>query len=239
MGEIIKRMKGERFIGWYLRWVDSDGRRKQRASGQPTYAEAKRMLVEIEARVARGKLGVPERDETTTMTVAELSERYLREYDSPRIRDLPRWVAKQRLILRPVIDAVGAQPAVSFDANQAERLRNRLMRRYAANSTRTQLTSIASVFAWATKNRLLSHNPFVDVKKPKKESRVEFLSSQDARKLLDAADAASQARPARRCPVDRDAARTFRRTARRGNFWPALARLRPGARDSDGAQVLW
>lgn len=188
MGEIIKRMKGERFIGWYLRWVDSDGRRKQRASGQPTYAEAKRMLVEIEARVARGKLGVPERDETTTMTVAELSERYLREYDSPRIRDLPRWVAKQRLILRPVIDAVGAQPAVSFDANQAERLRNRLMRRYAANSTRTQLTSIASVFAWATKNRLLSHNPFVDVKKPKKESRVEFLSSQDARKLLDAAD---------------------------------------------------
>ena len=61
MGEVIKKVKGDRFIGWYLRFVDSDGKRKQRASGQPTHGQAKRMLTEIEARIARGTLGIPER----------------------------------------------------------------------------------------------------------------------------------------------------------------------------------
>ena len=56
MGEITKGP--ERFIGWYLRWVDSDGLSQQRASGQPTYAEAKRMLVEIEAQ-SRGQARRP------------------------------------------------------------------------------------------------------------------------------------------------------------------------------------
>lgn len=54
MGEVIRRTKGGKFLGWYLRYVDADGKRKQRASKQPSYAEAKRMLVEIEARIARG-----------------------------------------------------------------------------------------------------------------------------------------------------------------------------------------
>lgn len=188
MGEIIKKMKGDRFIGWYLRFVDLDGKRKQRASGQPTFAEAKRMLIEIEARIARGKLGVPERDSSTMLTVQDLTERFLAEYDSPRIRDVTRWAAKQRIILRPVLDEVGSERAVSFDVSRAERLRNRLMRRYAANSARGQLSALGSVFAWATKQRLLTRNPLSELKKPKKVARIEYLSTEDARKLLALAD---------------------------------------------------
>ncbi|MFO0623235.1 MAG: hypothetical protein U0745_17735 [Polyangia bacterium] len=90
--------------------------------------------------------------------------------------------------MRPVLDEVGTERAASFDASHAERLRNRLMRRYAANSARGQLSALASVFAWAMKKRLLASNPFVDVKKPKKESRIEYLTSEDARKLLTVAD---------------------------------------------------
>jgi hypothetical protein len=46
------------------------------------------MLIEIEARIARGKLGVPEREpELAMMTIADLSERFLGEYDSPKIRN--------------------------------------------------------------------------------------------------------------------------------------------------------
>ena len=188
MGEIIKKMKGDRFIGWYLRFVDLDGKRKQRASGQPTFAEAKRMLIEIEARIARGKLGVPERDRSTTLTVQDLTERFLAEYDSPRIRDVTRWAAKQRIILRPVLDEVGGERAASFDVSRAERLRNRLMRRYAANSARGQLSALGSVFAWATKQRLLTSNPLRELKKPQKVARIEYLSTEDARKLLASAD---------------------------------------------------
>ena len=61
MGDIIRKKKGGKDLGWYIRWVDSDGKRKQRASHQPTYALAKRMLLEIEARVARGQAGMVER----------------------------------------------------------------------------------------------------------------------------------------------------------------------------------
>ncbi len=192
MGEIIKKMKGERFIGWYLRFVDLDGKRKQRASGQPTFAEARRMLIEIEARIARGKLGVPERDAATTLTVQDLTERFLAEYDSPRIADVTRWAAKQRIILRPVLDDVGSERAASLDVSRVERLRNRLMRRYAANTARGQLAALGSIFSWATKKRLLTSNPLVELKKPKKVARIEFLSTEDARKLLAAADAQAE-----------------------------------------------
>jgi hypothetical protein len=91
MGDIIRKKKNGKVLGWYIRWVDLDGKRKQRASGQPTFAEAKRMLVEIEAKVARGRMGVPERDAKSILSISDLCERYLTEYDSPRIRNHDKW----------------------------------------------------------------------------------------------------------------------------------------------------
>ena len=75
MGEVIRKTKNGRVLGWYIRWVDLDGKRKTRASKQPTFAEAKRMLVEIEARVARGKLGVSD----TPQRITELCK-WVREH---------------------------------------------------------------------------------------------------------------------------------------------------------------
>ena len=44
MGEVIRKTKNGRALGWYIRWVDLDGKRKTRASKQPTFAEAKRKM---------------------------------------------------------------------------------------------------------------------------------------------------------------------------------------------------
>jgi hypothetical protein len=44
MGEVIKRQKRGKFIGWYIRYYDADGKRCIKASKQPTYNEARRML---------------------------------------------------------------------------------------------------------------------------------------------------------------------------------------------------
>lgn len=192
MGEIIKRMKDGRFIGWYLRWVDLDGKRKQRASGQPTHAEAKRMLVEIEAKVARGRMGVPERDAKSILSISDLCERYLTEYDSPRIRNHDKWAYKLRIVLRPVLAQIGTHTASDFDHDDAERLRNRMIRAYASNTARGQLTAIGSVFAWAAKKRIIQTNAFTDVRKPRKESRIEYLSREDALRLIETADAKAQ-----------------------------------------------
>lgn len=188
MGEVIRKVKGGRFLGWYLRFVDVDGRRKQRASGQPSHAEAKRMLAEIEARIARGKMGVPERDEVTMMTVAQFAERYLAEYDTPKIRDRVGWAVRRRGNLMPLLKLLGHLPAASLTPAQAERLRNVLIRKYKPNSASTILAAAHCLFAWGVEQKLVEGNPFAKVRKPAREARVEYLTKDDARQLIGAAE---------------------------------------------------
>src|SRR5688572_32454014 len=101
MGEVIRKVKGGKFVGWYLRYVDADGRRKQRASKQPTATLARKMLVEIEARVARGKAGIDEADQSD-MTLGQLFIAFLERFSSPRIKDLARYRERLGILLRRV-----------------------------------------------------------------------------------------------------------------------------------------
>ena len=188
MGEVIKKTKGGRFVGWYLRFVDADGKRKQRASGQPSFAEAKRMLTEIEARIARGKIGIPERDERPTMTVAELAERYLAEYDSPKIRNREAWAKRRRNELVPILAISGRPLASAMTQVDAERTRNVLIRKYKPNTASTVLAAARSLFAWATDQKLIENNPFAKVKKPAHQANVEYLSKEEARRLIETAE---------------------------------------------------
>lgn len=189
MGEVIKKTKDGRFIGWYLRFVDADRKRKQRASGQPSYAEAKRMLIEIEAKIARGKLGVPDREKSTAMmTVATLAELYLQQYDSPKIRDRDAWAKRRRSNLGPILALVGQQTTASILPTQAERLRNGLIRKYKPNSAATILSAAHCLFAWARTQQLVDSNPFAQLKKPAREARIEYLKKDDARRLIESAE---------------------------------------------------
>ena len=36
MGEVIKRQKNGKFIGWYIRYYDAEGKRRIKASKQPS-----------------------------------------------------------------------------------------------------------------------------------------------------------------------------------------------------------
>jgi integrase len=188
MGEVIRKTKCGKFVGWYIRFVDADGVRRQRASRQPTAADARRCLVEIEARIARGKLGVPERETKSQATIADITERYLQEYDSPRIKDLDRWRAKLRYHLAVPLSAVGEMQASQFSVEAAERLRNRLMRQYAANTTRTQLSALSAALGWATRKGLMLQNPLARLPMPRKTVRLEYLSREEARILLTTAE---------------------------------------------------
>lgn len=188
MGEVIRRTKNGKFIGWYLRFVDADGVRRQRASHQGTAADARRCLIEIEARIARGKLGVPERDKTSSTTIAELTERYLQEYDSPRIKDLARWRSKLRYHLAVPLASIGEVQVSQFSVESAERLRNRLMRQYAANTTRTQLSALSAALGWAMKKGLVTTNPLARLPMPRKTVRLEYLSRDEALLLLTTAE---------------------------------------------------
>jgi len=188
MGEVIRKVKGGKFIGWYLRFVDVDGKRKQRASKQPTQTEARRMLIEIEARIARGKLGVPERAEPARLTIRQLTERFLQEYDNPKIRDLQRWRRKQSYVLVSLLQDVGDVPLPAFTAEAAERLRNRLVRTYQPNTARNKLACIGAVMSWASRKGLLPTNPVLGLRPPAATRRLHFLSREEAVRLLEVAE---------------------------------------------------
>src|SRR3990172_4168970 len=102
MGDVLNRGSRDK-PRWYCRFIDADGRRKQRATAQPTRALALRVLAEIEARICRGQIGVPElaaeERERAQVTVRELAERFLEEYRSPRLKDLARYLREARTIL--------------------------------------------------------------------------------------------------------------------------------------------
>ena len=86
MGEVIRRTKGGKFIGFYLRWYEG-GKRRLMASKQPTQAEARKMLLQIEAKIARGEAGISER-RTDWPSVSELIERFCTEYSRPESKTL-------------------------------------------------------------------------------------------------------------------------------------------------------
>ena len=187
MGEVIRKMKAGRFIGYYIRWVDADGKRKMRASKQPTVADAKRMLVEIEARVARGKLGVAERPKR--LSVGELLERFYAEYDPPRARNRTAWEVKVRSQLVTLLPQLAERDAGSFSVEDAEKLRNQLIRQgYKGNTVRLKLTFLGTAFDWAQRKGIVLGNPFAGLRKPQAEHRVEYLTADEVCKLLQAVD---------------------------------------------------
>jgi hypothetical protein len=87
---------------WYCRYIDVDGKRKHRPTHQPTKALAMRYVAEVEARVARGRVGIPERTaperQGKAMTLMTLAERFIREANPPT-KDPERYRAWLRYTL--------------------------------------------------------------------------------------------------------------------------------------------
>ena len=193
MGEVIRKMKDGRFIGYYIRWVDSDGKRKMRASKQPTITDAKRMLVEIEARVARGKLGVAERP--ARLSIGQLLDRFYMEYDPPRARSRSAWESKIRSQLVTLLPQLAGCDAGSFSIEDAERLRHQLTRQgYKGNTVRLKLTFLCTAFEFGRRKGIVLGNPFAGLRKPRAEHRVEYLTADEVRQLLSSVDARTDVR---------------------------------------------
>lgn len=188
MGEIIRRTKAGRFLGWYLRYKDADGKRKQRASHQPTKELARRMLVEIEARVARGQVGIMA-PPPSAPTFAEAVDRFLTEYSRPAIKDIVVYRAHARTALRRALPMLGKQRVDAITKADVARLRDALVLQISPGSVGQTLAFLASMYSWAVRRGLLSSNPVRGVEKPKTtKDLVEYLSAEEVAALLAAAD---------------------------------------------------
>jgi integrase len=183
MGDLVRR--GTSF---YVRYRDVDGVRRMRASHQPTRELARRFLVEIEARIARGKIGIPE-PAAPAPTVAELVGRFLAEYRQPRIKDLQKYRRFATSNLRRALPLLGALRADAVTAADLDRLRDQLARRCAPGSAGLTFTFLKTAFAWAARGGLIARNPLYRVPlPPPREPDIEYLSADEVTALLAAAD---------------------------------------------------
>lgn len=188
MGEVIRKIKGGRFIGWYVRYVDADGRRKQRASHQPSHALARQYLIEIEARIARGRIGIEE-PKPPSPKLTELVERFLTEYSRPKIKDLHKYRICARKNLKVALPLIGKRPADALQPADIAKLRDAIALKYSPASVRGCLTFLATVYSWAVKNGIVAVNPVKGVERPTPTSSIDFYDRAEVDALLQAAAA--------------------------------------------------
>nr|MBP6609152.1 hypothetical protein [Deltaproteobacteria bacterium] len=149
MGEVIRKRNGKGdFVGWYVRYYEN-GARKTRATKATTAADARRMLAEIEARIGRGRLGIPEQPQQ--LTVPEVLTRFLDEYE-PTTRDRDRWAQKTKYELSPVLPLLG-RGAVSAD--DAKKLIRRLSSTHKPRSVVRKLAMLKTIYKWALRRGLV------------------------------------------------------------------------------------
>ncbi len=186
MGDIVRRVDAKGRVQYYIRYRDVDGRRKQRASRQPTRELAKKLLVEVEARVNRQRVGMPEAS-AGAATVADLIKRFLHEH-TPRVKDLDLYRYQMSLCLNRVLPTLGRKLAEQLSRQDLDAARSSLCRRYKPNTTRATLQALSAVMTWAVRVEALSRNPASGLAMPQAEHSLEYLSQEHAAALLKAAE---------------------------------------------------
>jgi integrase len=192
MGDIIRKRKGGKDLGWYIRWVEN-GRRIQRASHQTSYAMARRMLLEIEARVARGQAGLVEPAPQPPLTVAALLARFCAEFRSPRLKDVDRYRAQAASIFKRVLPHLGSLPAAALTAPKLAELRDALAAQYAPGTVRTTLIPLSAALSWGVRQGLVADNPLKGLSRPRAAPQLEWLTAEEVRRLLAAAEEQARA----------------------------------------------
>jgi integrase len=144
------------------------------------------MLVEIEARIARGEAGIPERRQTWP-TVGELFARFLGEYSRPKLKDPDRYRYVARSILKKAAPLTKLKTA-EIKTTDILRLRDALLRRHAPGTVGNVLRQLGRVFSWGMTLELCPHNPCKGVERPTAASTPDFLSKEEVCRLLEAAE---------------------------------------------------
>lgn len=191
MATVSNRGTKERPL-WYCRYKDVDGKRKHRPTGQTTKAAAVRFAAELEARIHRGTIGIPEPTEeelrAKTMTVGELAARFLKEYDPPRLKDRKHYMVS---CAAPMVNArllpypLARMAAVTVKKIDVVHYRDALRKKYKHSTVNTTLAYLHRIFAWAIDSEIIDcRNPCSKVERmPTTPSEVFYTREQCARLL--------------------------------------------------------
>jgi integrase len=189
MGDVHNRGTKDR-PQWYCRYMDLDGKRKHRPTHQPTKALAMRYVAEVEARVARGLVGIPEPSaperQGKAMTLIALAERFIHEANPPT-KNPERYRSWLRYTLgKHVLPDLSVVPIASLKPGQVEALRDRkLAEGYKPATVNSMLKAVSVLYVWARKQGLHEGmNPTSGLRKTPPPGLVDYLSSDEVTQLL-------------------------------------------------------
>jgi len=193
MGDVRNRGSKDHPM-WYCRYIDVDGKRKHRPTHQPSKALAMRYLAEVEARVARGVVGIPETSTaaqtTADLTLSVLTERFLSEPHS-QVRNPERYRSWLRYTMhKHVLADLGMSSFSTISVRQVEALRDRkLTEGYKPSTVNSMLRALSVVWRWASKQGLTTaKNPTAGLTASSPAGLVDFLSQAEVVRLLSYAE---------------------------------------------------
>ena len=178
---------------WWIKYRDLDGKWKAAPSRQATKLAAVRYANQVTARIAAGNVGIPEHKPEDVarqrLTVRELTDRFLADYSSPRVKDLHRYRREVRSILRHLTQAVGDDRVVDVGRFQLARLRDdKLAAGLSKATVKLMLAYSSRMWNWARTEGLIDvPNPVALVDKPSVAGQAmdfNFLSLDEADRLL-------------------------------------------------------
>jgi integrase len=174
MGEVIKR-NGR----LYLRFYDSDGRRRMRAAAAGSHSEARKELLRLEVQIDSGASVEP----VERLTVAELCERFLAS-SHPTAKDAAAYRKKARGALGPLLPLVGHLQVDKLRRFHIENARDKLSERYSANSVRFALRPLGTALSWAVRQELILQSPMLKMTLPRRQNSTDRLTAAQAQRLL-------------------------------------------------------
>lgn len=178
---------------WWVEYRDIDGRRKAVPSRQPTKKQARLYAEKVEARIAAGNVGIPERtpEEASRrrLTVKELADAFLRDYSSPRLKDVDKYRRDVRSILRNLTEPLGYMRVIDVGRTHLSRLRDEKLAAGLSKATVKLILAYTSrMWNWARTEGLIDvQNPVALVEKPSVAGQAmdfNFLAADEADHLL-------------------------------------------------------
>jgi integrase len=185
MGEVIKTKSG-----YYIRYYDAEGKRRMRASRKSSHAEARKLLLQIEADIAYGRTS-PELQIDDKLTVSELCARFLAT-SHPRVKDPAAYREAAKVGLRPLLPLVGKIPLQKLRRRDIEAARDKLSQKYKPNTVRACLRPLGSALSWAISQELITQSPMTKIPLPRRQYSTDRLSTEEAKRLLDVAKQRAQ-----------------------------------------------
>jgi site-specific recombinase XerD len=169
-GSLKKRTKHGPYIA---RWIDHEGRRRERSTRTTDRAAAERILAKLIADVALRRDGVidPHLDATLNETRRDIAD-HIADFEARLIaaHRKPKHVAQTIRYIRTIVDAKGWTCAADINADGvngfAADLRTLGERGRSARTIQAHLTAIKGFTKWLSAHHKLPRDPLVSVTKP-------------------------------------------------------------------------